>query len=192
MKAPFTENSFVASYSDTVFRREIIEKILAVDGDVVFCIDSLWKERYELRSEEDIRAAETLEITGQQVEFTGLIVFKSAAVKRITTLSESEVGTSMLDLIDYLGKTELSDVRLSHEHHNFEWLDYEKAINYYQLALSLDNTFQEAKDGLGNSYVERAENSIQNQNFKSACEDIDNALTYNNQKADSLSIKYCQ
>ena len=29
-------------------------------------------------------------------------------MKRITTLSESEVGTSMLDLIDYLGKTELS------------------------------------------------------------------------------------
>jgi len=108
LKAPFTENSFVASYSDTVFRREIIEKILAVDGDVVFCIDILWKERYELRSEEDIRSAETLEITGQQVDFTGLIAFKSATVKRITTLSESEVGTSMLDLIDYLGKTELS------------------------------------------------------------------------------------
>ena len=38
-------------------------------------------------------------------------------------------------VVFFLGKTELSDVRLSHEHHNFEWLSYENAIS----KLTFDN-----------------------------------------------------
>ena len=31
-------------------------------------------------------------------------------------------------VIFFLGKTNLSDIRLSHEHHNFQWLPFEKAL----------------------------------------------------------------
>ncbi len=32
-------------------------------------------------------------------------------------------------VIFFLGKTELSDIRLSHEHHDFKWLGHENAVN---------------------------------------------------------------
>lgn len=113
LKAPFTGRPVITAYSDTVFRREVIENMLLVDSDVVFGIDSLWKERYKSRSAEDIRLAETIQITNESgllndVEFTGLICFKSTAVKYLSTLNESEVGTNLINLLHHLESLNLS------------------------------------------------------------------------------------
>ncbi|MCF6281525.1 MAG: hypothetical protein L3J28_04810 [Candidatus Polarisedimenticolaceae bacterium] len=113
LKAPFTGHPVVAAYSDTVFRKEVVAEMLTVDADVVFCIDSLWKVRYESRSADDIQAAETIEIestSGQLsvVEFTGLIYFKREAVKHLSMLHEADVGSNLIQLIQHLGSMGLS------------------------------------------------------------------------------------
>jgi glutamine kinase len=113
LKAPFTGRPVVTAYSDTVFRNEVLANILAVDADVVFSIDSHWKERYESRSVDDIQSAETIEIgsapeSTKLVEFTGLIYFKREAVKHLSALNESDVGTNLIDLIHYFERSSLS------------------------------------------------------------------------------------
>ena len=113
LKAPFTGRSIIVSYSDTVFRKEVVSDMLLVDADVVFCVDSHWKERYESRSENDIQSAETIEIDDSDgglnvVEFTGLIHFRNDAVKHLSRLDEIDVGSSLTDLINYFKSTGLS------------------------------------------------------------------------------------
>lgn len=102
LRAQFTGRSILASYSDTVFRKSSIEKLVQIDADIVFAIDSCWKERYESRSETDIQSAETIIINNQQVEFTGLIRFSPAIAQLLPSLSEDDVGRTFIDLINYL------------------------------------------------------------------------------------------
>jgi glutamine kinase len=47
-------------YSDIVFRQEIINKMAALEADIVLAVDSQWKERYEGRSKGDIAVAEKI------------------------------------------------------------------------------------------------------------------------------------
>ncbi len=113
LKAPFSDNEVIVSYSDTVFRKETISNILKIDADIVFCIDSCWKERYQPRTESDIESAETIQIKNSkgnyiEVEFTGLIYLKNNSIKHIIDLKEEDVGTSLINLIDYLYKLGLS------------------------------------------------------------------------------------
>jgi len=107
LKAPFTGNSVIVSYSDTIFRKEVLDNMLSLDADIIFCVDSLWKERYELRTTEDIELAETIKIkneTGQyeEQEFTGLIHFNKKAVSYFSDIIESEVGSNLIHLLEYL------------------------------------------------------------------------------------------
>lgn len=109
LKAPFTDKPVISAYSDTIFRKEVVLEMLSVNAEVVFCVDSLWKERFYSRPLDDIKSAETIEITSssgsiQLAEFTGLICFKSNVVNQISSLSEAEVGSSIIDLIKYLDK----------------------------------------------------------------------------------------
>ncbi len=113
LKAPFSNRPAFAVYSDTVFRKEVVVGMLSVDADVVFCVDSLWRKRYESRSTEDMQSAETIKVDGasdflNEVEFTGLIYFNSNAVKYISNLDESVVGLNLIHLIHFLDKSELS------------------------------------------------------------------------------------
>jgi len=103
LKAPFSGCAAIVSYSDTVFRPDIIENMVAVDADVVVCIDSLWKQRYKNRSTEDLAAAETIVVDGDLVvEFTGLVHFHPKVIKFLQSQNEAKIGSSMLDLIHYL------------------------------------------------------------------------------------------
>jgi hypothetical protein len=107
LRAPFRDVPVFAAYSDTVFRKESVSAMAAVTADVVYCIDSEWKVRYASRSPADINLAETIVINsvekqGEEVEFTGLMYFSQAAAKAMSTLDESLVGTTLLDLLNYL------------------------------------------------------------------------------------------
>ena len=113
LKAPFTDQPAIIAYSDTVFRKNIVIDMLSIEADVVFCIDSLWKERFDSRTADDICSAETIEIeslsgSSSLVEFTGLVYFNSGAVKHLSALEESDVGSSIIDLIIYLENIGLS------------------------------------------------------------------------------------
>jgi phosphohistidine swiveling domain-containing protein len=113
LKAPFSGQPAITAYSDTLFRKETVAKMAVVDADVVFCIDSCWKDRFNSRQADDISLAETVDVElspGQasQVEFTGLIYFNKEAVSHLTNIDEAKVGTSLLDLLSYLKKLGLS------------------------------------------------------------------------------------
>ncbi len=104
LRTQFTGKSILVAYSDTVFRRNQIEKLVNIDADIVFAIDSCWKDRYDSRSEADIQSAETVVLNDKVVEFTGLIRFSSAIAQLLPTLAEADVGKTLTDLINYLEK----------------------------------------------------------------------------------------
>jgi hypothetical protein len=113
LKAPFSGGPAITAYSDTVFRKEVVADMLLVEADVVFGVDSLWKERFESRPADDLLSAETLSIdnaTGasHEVEFTGLVYFSNKAVTRLLELNETDVGTNLIHLIEHLRAEGLS------------------------------------------------------------------------------------
>ncbi|TPH17083.1 PEP/pyruvate-binding domain-containing protein [Litorilituus lipolyticus] len=104
LRAQFSGDSILTAYSDTLFRKETIEELVKIDADVVYAVDSCWKERYESRSVEDIKSAETMLHEDIKVEFTGLIHFSAAVAKKLTNVTEGEIGRTLIDLIHYLEK----------------------------------------------------------------------------------------
>ena len=94
LAAPIRDRPTIISYTDTVFRNTAVENIISIDSDVVFGIDTQWKDRYEQRPLEDIDAAETIEVIDESgnsclAEFTGLVSFGEKAVWHLKDLDES-------------------------------------------------------------------------------------------------------
>jgi len=113
LAAPLTNQECIVSYSDTVFRRDIVEKIVQQDGDVIFAVDKDWQQRYEHRKTNDILLAETFEQKDfselrnivhdtSLVEFTGLIYFRDKAMKSILNLPATNIGKNFRDLLFFL------------------------------------------------------------------------------------------
>lgn len=107
LNAPFTDRPAVVTYSDTIFRNNLVEEIVSIDADVVFGIDTKWKERFEKRPADDIKCAETIEIedasgNSRIVEFTGLVSFGKKAVQALKGLDESSIGSTLIHLLEFL------------------------------------------------------------------------------------------
>lgn len=102
LSAQFTGSSVLTTYSDTVFRKNSIENLVKINADVVFGIDSCWKERFESRSPSDIQQAETILVDGKEVEFTGLVHFSSSVAKILPDIYAKDIGKTLIDLINYL------------------------------------------------------------------------------------------
>ena len=112
--APFRNCPAVISYSDTVFRPPVIRRLLEVAADVVVCVDSLWQQRYEDRTIGNVKSAETIDLSDYEsqtiaadqshstVEFTGLMLLGQKALARLARTDESEIGSNLIDAIDYL------------------------------------------------------------------------------------------
>jgi choline kinase len=102
LKAPFTGDA-IFSYSDTVFRKPTIEKMIDVGADMVYCIDSIWKQRYKHRSQEDLKSAETIKSNNNKiVEFTGLVYLKAKVIQYLKSKNAKDIGSNVLDLIRHL------------------------------------------------------------------------------------------
>ncbi|MFA0113364.1 PEP-utilizing enzyme [Vibrio sp. 10N.261.46.E11] len=104
--APFSGKPVLISYSDTLFRTDSINKLSQVGKDVVLAVDSLWMERFSSRSSEDIVKAETLDVNGKEVEFTGLVYLNENAVQSLNSAkadgsSAESIGSNLLDLIAF-------------------------------------------------------------------------------------------
>ncbi|GLS84028.1 PEP/pyruvate-binding domain-containing protein [Paraferrimonas haliotis] len=80
LTAPFNGRPVITSYSDTLFRRDFVNRLIETSADVTMVIDSAWQQRYQGRSQTDMVAAETLLVNGEEVEFTGLMHLSSKAV----------------------------------------------------------------------------------------------------------------
>ena len=96
LNAPFEQNDVFVSYSDTIFRKETIKSLNFQSYDVLFCVESHWKERYSKRTAKDIKKAETIIIDGKEVEFTGLIYFSKKVVRVLKNLDISKVGKNLV------------------------------------------------------------------------------------------------
>ncbi len=113
LKAPFAGQPAITAYSDTLFRKDTVVNMMAVDADIVFCVDSCWRERFNCRQADDIFLAETIEVElcpglPVEAEFTGLIYFSAKAVSHLANIDEATVGTSLPELLLYLEKFGLS------------------------------------------------------------------------------------
>jgi choline kinase len=106
--APFATSDAIISYSDTIFRKNIVQNLISKKADIVYTVDSLWKNRFTTRTLDDINKAETILFNGKDVEFTGLIYFSKKAINIISTLTSEKVGSNLIDLIFYLEKKGLS------------------------------------------------------------------------------------
>jgi phosphoenolpyruvate synthase/pyruvate phosphate dikinase len=106
-QAPFSQSACIVAYSDTVFRKEIINALCQSPADIAFGIDTNFKQRYESRSADDLASAETIFLEnfalGQgEVEFTGLIHFSPKVVAYLHQLKELSAGKTLRDLLNHL------------------------------------------------------------------------------------------
>lgn len=108
LQAPYSQQPVVISYSDTIFRTPTIAKLISNTADVVFAVDSQWQGRYDNRSVDDIGAAETIAINtfeptrGGIAEFTGLVYLSAAAAEHLFSLTEVDIGSTLLDVVECL------------------------------------------------------------------------------------------
>ena len=109
-KAPLAGSAALITYSDTVFREDVINTLVATSADVSFGIDSGWRSRYEHRTDQDIQIAETIDLANfdpqlaHKAEFTGLIYLSQRVAKTIVGKKESDVGSNLIDFLYYLDK----------------------------------------------------------------------------------------
>lgn len=108
LHAAFPKDSCIFTYSDTVFRKELIRKLSLHGSDVAICIDSEWESRYQFRTQQDKNCAEKInlgdfgEARQRIVEFTGLIRFSERVSQFLSSCQESKIGRNLIDLIHYL------------------------------------------------------------------------------------------
>lgn len=88
-------------YGDTVFHPETLTQLIGMAGDVVVAIDSIWKQRFSGRSQEDIAIAETLNIHPYgEVEYTGLVKFSPKVMDWISRHRDNyHSASNFIDLI---------------------------------------------------------------------------------------------
>jgi choline kinase len=60
-------NGFVCAYSDILFRDTVVRRALQHPGDIVLCVDTRWRDRYQDRSEHPETDAEKLAADGDRV-----------------------------------------------------------------------------------------------------------------------------
>jgi len=95
---PAMEGGFLFSYSDIVFRPEVVRTALLTEGDYALVVDRRWAEAYEGRMNHPVEEAEVARIEGGRVtrvgkktvpasqatgEFIGLARFSARAVEQM-------------------------------------------------------------------------------------------------------------
>lgn len=112
LKAPFSENKTVFTYSDTIFRNHTIKSVIESTADITVCIDSSWRDRYESRELFDIKNAEIIYQDENEAEFTGLICFNLKAIVEIKKVINDNLKNftddNLISFINYLATRKLS------------------------------------------------------------------------------------
>ena len=87
----------IVSYGDILFRQDSIEKLINLDSEVCIAVDSMWKDRYQNRTHDDLNKSEKVIINGDDLEsahtdisnesanaeFIGLMLLKPAVMQFI-------------------------------------------------------------------------------------------------------------
>ena len=106
LHAPLSGDSAFVTYSDTLFRKNFIDRLPQTGDSVLVVVDSLWKGRFRDRSSEDIKNAETVICSGTEMEFTGLTYLTSQAIDILREIQSSQdlesVGSTFQDFFIFL------------------------------------------------------------------------------------------
>lgn len=120
---PLNATDYIVCYSDILFRRAAIRKLMEFDGDIAVAVDRQWRTRYSGRQSEDLDRCEKVCVADDTVtrlgtgiptsqasaEFIGLVRFSARAVERLLDLRVSSSvdethlrRTSVPDLLELL------------------------------------------------------------------------------------------
>lgn len=89
------------SYADVVFRASAVEALRAADGDVALAVDTLWRGRYDSRSEADVRVAEKVIVEGGRITAIGKAIeaeraaAEYAGLMRLSPRAAEAVGEAL-------------------------------------------------------------------------------------------------
>jgi len=94
------EGGFIASYSDILYGKEIVKKLLASKADISIIVDTKWRQAYKARTEHPVSEAEKVLVKGNRVvkigkapigadeaygEFIGLAKFSAKGAEILKT-----------------------------------------------------------------------------------------------------------
>lgn len=110
----------IVTYSDILYRKELVNQLIKTEEGVVVVIDSHWKDRYRGRSQADMDGSEKINYAGQTITRLGIDINSNDAQAEFIGLAKfSETVLKLLnkkdnDLFNKLKKTNLSGL--------IEWL----------------------------------------------------------------------
>jgi choline kinase/phosphohistidine swiveling domain-containing protein len=96
----------LVSYTDIIYHSEAVKEVLASNADITVAIDSDWVERFQGRSDDDLRSSEKVAFVDRTVtrlgadiglntanaEFIGLVKFSKSALQLLLQLSQNEIS----------------------------------------------------------------------------------------------------
>jgi len=101
------KNKTLLMYSDTVFRRNVINKVVKSKSEIVIAVDSMFESRYSTRSNNDIKKAEVIKFKKRifnklACEFSGLILFNKDFSKIYPHKKITNFGENLIDFVRFL------------------------------------------------------------------------------------------
>jgi len=91
------DGEFIATYSDILFEKGVVEKLLESKADISIVVDTGWKARYKNRSQHPIEEAEKVSVSDNKVVGIGKIINPNEAYGEFIGLAKfSNSGAEIL------------------------------------------------------------------------------------------------
>lgn len=112
----FMDDDIIISYADIIYKKEILEQLIASEDEFSVVIDKQWRELWSLRMENPLEDAETLKVSDGRIielgkkpksydeiegQYIGLIKISKAAIKKLTAYYEGLSRDKLYDGQDY-------------------------------------------------------------------------------------------
>lgn len=118
--ADLSANALLVSYADILYRPALLEQIKQSTADITIVYDSLWKQRFVGRTEQDLarsekvmvannallRAGQSLPVEWAHGEFIGLVRFQGKALEQLQQLQKQK-SSAALEALSLSGLVEL-------------------------------------------------------------------------------------
>ena len=104
LQAPFSGRHAIMTYSDTIFRPQVINQLLTTEADIVFGIDTTWKKRYKELSQIEEEITEKMLAGEDIVKFTGLVYFSQPVTEYLSSIDEKHSPLTHLENLPNLLK----------------------------------------------------------------------------------------
>ena len=75
--------------------QNFVDKLPIDNNEVLVVVDSLWKKRFRDRTQKDIALAETIILSNEEVEFTGLVHLNEQSLDILRKVQKNNEGESI-------------------------------------------------------------------------------------------------